>query len=96
MFQIAVTSSYGLADFKDDMLMLYNKAGVKGNPVTLLLTDNQIVDERFLVYINDFLSTGHITDLCTLVSMLTSFVKHTRYASRPHIAHMIIVIAMLP
>ena len=29
------------------------------------MTDNQIVNEKFLVYINDLLSTGYIADLCT-------------------------------
>ena len=29
------------------------------------MTDNQIVKEKFLVYLNDLLSTGYIADLCT-------------------------------
>ena len=29
------------------------------------MTDNQIVNESFLVYINDLLATGNIPDLCT-------------------------------
>ena len=37
--------------------------------MVLLMTDNQIVNEGFLVYINDLLSTGYIPDLCTPVSM---------------------------
>ena len=36
--------------------------------VVFILTDNQIIDERFLVYVNDLLSTGYIADLCTPVS----------------------------
>ena len=68
VFQIAVTSTYGVTEFKENLLALYNKAGVKGNQVTFLITDNQIINERFLVYINDFLSTGFITDLCTPVN----------------------------
>ena len=68
VFQIAVTSTYGVAEFKENLLALYTKAGVKGNQVTFLITDNQIINEGFLVYINDFLSTGSITDLCSPVS----------------------------
>lgn len=30
-----------------------------------LMTDNQIVKEQFLVYINDLLSTGVVSDLFT-------------------------------
>jgi P-loop containing dynein motor region D4 len=37
---------------------------VQGQPVTFLLTDNQIVNEKFLVFMNDVLSTGLISDLC--------------------------------
>ncbi len=44
------------------------QAGSKGQPVVLLMTDNQIVNEGFLVYINDLLSTGYIPDLCTPAS----------------------------
>lgn len=67
VFQIAVSSTYGIADFKENLLALYTKAGVKGVPITFLLTDNQIINEKFLVYINDLLSTGYIADLCTQV-----------------------------
>lgn len=42
-----------------------SQAGVKGTAITFLMTDNQIVNEKFLVYINDLLSTGYIADLCT-------------------------------
>lgn len=58
VFQITVSSTYGLADFKENLLSLYQKAGVKSQPTTFLLTDNQIVKEQMLVYINDYLSTG--------------------------------------
>lgn len=67
VFQIAVSSSYGVAEFKENLLSLYTLAGVKGTSVTFLMTDNQIVKEKFLVYINDLLSTGYIADLCSQV-----------------------------
>lgn len=35
--------------------------------ILFLLTDSQIVDERFLVYINDMLATGTVSDLFTTV-----------------------------
>ncbi len=34
-------------------------------PVVFLMTDNQIVNENFLVFINDLLANGDIPDLCT-------------------------------
>jgi dynein heavy chain len=65
VFQISVTGTYGVNDFKENLLMLYTKTGIKSQPMTFLMTDTQIVNERFLVYINDFLSCGFIPDLMT-------------------------------
>lgn len=60
-----MSSTYGVNEFKENLLSLYRKAGTKGTPITFLMTDNQIVKEVFLVYINDLLSTGYIADLFT-------------------------------
>jgi len=65
-FQISVTSDYSVNDLKEHLKEMYKKAGVKpGEPIVFLLTDSQITDERFLVYINDLLSSGRIPDLFT-------------------------------
>ena len=63
VFQITVSQSYGIADLKTDIQGMYMKAGVKNLPVTWLLTDTQIVDDQWLVYVNDLLSSGNIADL---------------------------------
>jgi len=62
-FSISLTGSYNLVNLQEDMMMLYKRAGVKGEQITWLLVDNQIVDDSFLVYINDFLSSGYIPNL---------------------------------
>ena len=62
-FQITVTSSYGLADFKENLMTLYQKSGIKNIGIAFILTDGQIVKETFLVLINDFLASGNIADL---------------------------------
>ena len=49
VFQIAVTCTYGVNDFKENLLMLYTKTGIKSQPMTFLMTDTQIVNDRFLV-----------------------------------------------
>lgn len=67
VFQVAVSTTYGMAEFKENLLSMYHKTGVKGTQVAFLLTDNQIVNEKFLVYINDYLSTGYIANLCSPV-----------------------------
>eukprot|EP00904_Undaria_pinnatifida_P003150 jgi/Undpi1/12836/HiC_scaffold_7.g02503.m1 len=64
--EIAVTSDYGVADLRAELKELYRKTGVKpALPLVFMLTDSQIVDERFLVYVNDLLTSGVIPDLFT-------------------------------
>lgn len=80
--QISVASDYGISDLKEEMKRLYKKAGVKpADPLVFMLTDSQIVDERFLVFFNDLLSSGVIPDLFApdeldaIVSQLRSAAK---------------------
>merc|ERR1711871_175450 len=61
--QLAVSSRYGVEDFKEDLRQMYIGAGVKGLGIMFLLTDSQIVDDKFLIYVNDVLSSGFIPDL---------------------------------
>ena len=63
VFRIVVASNYGLADLKTDIQTLFTKTGVAGLEMLFLLTDKQIVDNKFLVYINDILSAGYIPEL---------------------------------
>ena len=63
VFQLKLTASYGMGDFKADMITLYQGSGVKGLGIVFLFTDQQIIDERMLVYFNDLLSSGYIPDL---------------------------------
>lgn len=42
---------------------MYNKSGLKDEGIMFLLTEGQITNERFLVFINDLLSSGEIADL---------------------------------
>ena len=39
------------------------KSGVKDEGQCFLFTEGQITNERFLVYLNDLLSSGEIADL---------------------------------
>ena len=86
VFQISASASYGVTEFKADLLTLYAKTGSKGVKVTFLLTDSNIIQERFLVYINDLLSTGHVADLCTPVSFPQAYLPQSlNYHSRSFI-----------
>lgn len=62
-FQVQLRSAYGVADLKADLAGLYLKAGLKGLGIMFLMTDSQVADERFLVLINDLLSSGQIPEL---------------------------------
>lgn len=81
VYQIVISGTYGINDLKDDLKAMYNKAGLKEEGVMFLLTDSQIVNERFLIFINDLLSSGNIPDLFApdeidaIVNSVTSRVK---------------------
>ena len=61
---LPVTSDYTALDLKEHLKSLYSKAAVRpAEPLAFMLTDSMIVDEIFLVLINDLLSSGYIPDL---------------------------------
>merc|ERR1719183_3330474 len=60
---ISNSSAYGLNDLKTDLQAMYLKAGVKDEGIMFLFTDGQITNEKFLVFINDLLSSGEVADL---------------------------------
>ncbi|NXO01273.1 DYH9 protein, partial [Rhinopomastus cyanomelas] len=47
-----------LLNLQADLANLYLKAGVKNIGTVFLMTDAQVVDEQFLVLVNDFLASG--------------------------------------
>jgi dynein heavy chain len=62
-FQITISQTYGMNELKQDLNSLYTKTGMKEEGILFLFTDGQITNERFLVYINDLLSSGEVADL---------------------------------
>ena len=63
IFSITVSSSYGMSNLKEDIMDLYKKTGLKDEGICFLVNDSHITNERFLVYINDILSSGEVADL---------------------------------
>ncbi|XP_014276767.1 dynein axonemal heavy chain 2 isoform X2 [Halyomorpha halys] len=62
-YQIQLTRTYGVGEFKEDLKHVYYTTGVKDNPLSFLLGDNQVVDEAFLEIMNNVLSTGEVANL---------------------------------
>ena len=60
---IVISATYGVNDLRNDLQIMYKKAGVKCEGISFLFTDSQITDERFLVFMNDLLSSGNIPGL---------------------------------
>jgi dynein heavy chain len=59
---IAITRSYGMTEFREDLKQMYTKAGA-GKPLVFMLTDTQIVNESFLEDINNVLNSGDVPNL---------------------------------
>jgi len=62
---ITISGNYNMNDLKTDIQTYYTKAAIKDEGLLWLFTEGQITNERFLVYINDLLSSGEIADLYT-------------------------------
>ncbi|GIY35616.1 dynein beta chain, ciliary [Caerostris darwini] len=81
LHQPTLHSEYDIQDFKADIGSLYLRAGVKNIGSLFMMSDAQVADERFLVLINDLLSSGDIPDLFpeaeveNIISALRSEVK---------------------
>ncbi|KAJ9436464.1 Dynein gamma chain, partial [Diplonema papillatum] len=60
--QITVSKGYGVPQFFEEFRELYKTAGLR-RPVAFIITDKEILQEKFLEYINSFLSTGEMSGL---------------------------------
>ncbi|KAK9721112.1 ATP-binding dynein motor region [Popillia japonica] len=62
-YQINVTRSYNIPEFKEDLKMLYSYTGVEAKSTNFLFNDTQITNEGFLEIINNMLSSGEVANL---------------------------------
>nr|CAD7423389.1 unnamed protein product [Timema monikensis] len=83
VFQLQLRKGYALTDLKADLAQLYLRSGLKSVGNVFLMSDAQVAEEKFLVLINDLLSTGEIPELFpddevdNIVSTIRNEVKAT-------------------
>lgn len=61
VFSISLIRGYGEADFREDLKQLFKRLGT--GPVVFLFTDAHVVEEGFLEFINNILTTGMVPAL---------------------------------
>ena len=63
-YMITISSDYKLNSFKEDLQKMYNATGLSDDSgILFILTENQIINEKFMVLVNDLLSSGEVQDL---------------------------------
>ena len=62
-FQLEITRSYSVSDWRDDMKRLLLKAGCEGRETSFIFGDQQVKDEAFLEDISSLLNAGDIPNL---------------------------------
>uniref|UniRef100_A0A0L8HIS0 Uncharacterized protein n=1 Tax=Octopus bimaculoides TaxID=37653 RepID=A0A0L8HIS0_OCTBM len=65
LFQPEITKSYGKTEWREDIKSVLKEAGGLNKPVSFLITDTQIKEERFLEDIDSLLNTGAVPNLFT-------------------------------
>jgi dynein heavy chain, axonemal len=63
LFQIEISKSYNMVEWRDDLKKVLMQAGKDGKPTVFLFSDTQIVKESFVEDINNILNNGEVPNL---------------------------------
>ena len=63
LFQVQVSSSYSMIDWKDDLKKVMLMSGIEGKQVVFLFTDTQIKFESMVEDLNNILNNGEVPGL---------------------------------
>ncbi|XP_076154944.1 dynein axonemal heavy chain 3 [Alosa pseudoharengus] len=63
LFQIELTRTYSMADWRDDVKRVMLKAGMEGKRTVFLFSDGQVKDEAMVEDINMLLNTGDVPNI---------------------------------
>ncbi|XP_029805794.1 dynein heavy chain 3, axonemal [Suricata suricatta] len=63
LYQIEITKSYSIHDWREDLKKIMLQAGVATKSTVFLFTDNQIKDESYVEDINMLLNTGDVPNI---------------------------------
>ena len=66
LFQVEMSKSYTLVEWREDIKMIMRKAGEAGNPYVFLFTDTQIKEIAFLEDIGNLLNSGEVPNIFAL------------------------------
>lgn len=62
-FMIEIGRNYRSNEFREDLKLLYKQAGCANKPTVFLFDETQIVEEVFVEYINNILTSGEVPNL---------------------------------